>query len=279
MVKRPRISKDLKRNPEAPHVKRWIAFRKRKERPKATLSSTRGMPLTFARYKALMKYYEGSARKSLEGPRRDVIMDHAIIKEALKDSTVSRKMKDELFKIAVSTMPIRSTTISNTRAGFEIAKEITNDFGKTKGLEVFGFGVGYAQLLFFLKNFAGAKVKGIDLTHLSKEQTKSKRLGITHGKSVADPSIRKFGKFDVTYSIYVFETDIMNQDTAFEMFRNIAALTRKGGKSYHLIMLKNRVPFPKAEIEAMGEALGLRIDRWDTKSSAGLFIKLTKVKD
>ena len=56
--------------------------------------------------------------------------------------------------------------------------------------------------------------------------------------SADDPSLKKFGKFDVTYSINVFESDIIDRKTALGMLDNLAHLTRKEGKSYHFILFK-----------------------------------------
>lgn len=259
MVKGPnktqRFPTQLRRNPQALHVRNWHVFREKMGKPKAMLSPTRGEPLTLQRYSALIDDYKKRATKHHQQTRQGM-------------GPLERIMKRRLGE-----------TIATKRAGYTIANEIIKDFGGTKGLSVFGFGVGYGQLLFFLRNFMGAKVKGVELKDFSKKFTKGRRLGIEYGKSAGDASLTEHGKFDATYSINVFETDIIDKDTALDMLSNIAALTRKGGKSYHIISFEHHVPFPKEEIEVIGEALGLKIDKWEKTPNRELFIKFTKTND
>ena len=141
-------------------------------------------------------------------------------------------------------------------------------------MKVFGFGVGYGQLLFFLKNFMRAKVKGVELGYFSKDFTNQKRLGVIHGISADDPNLRRTGKFDVTYSIDLLQTDVLDKKTALGMLDNLARMTKKGGRSYHILVLENP-PVTREEIEARG----FKIDIWRKSPYGGLFIKLTKVRD
>ena len=238
----PKIPKQARRNPEAPHVKEYAKYREREAKPKAMLSSSRGMPLTLKRYEALMQDYTERAKSHLE--RQDVFAELTKAR-----GRITPQLKEfRGFREALG--PIYSATVSPHSSGYSIAREIVSDFGRTKGLRVFGFGAGYAQLLFFLKNFMGAKVKGVDLGTFSKRFTQSRKLRVMHGKSVADTSLRHFGKFDVTYSINVLEDDIIDRTNAIGMLDNMAHLTRKGGKSYHIVLFPDKVPLSKKEIEA-----------------------------
>ena len=59
------------------------------------------------------------------------------------------------------------------------------------------------------------------------------------------------------------------------MLDNMAAMTRKGGKSYHVIQSREKMPVSKEEIEARG----FRIDKIEEIPSGSTLIKLTKIRD
>ena len=145
-------------------------------------------------------------------------------------------------------------------------------------MHVFGFGVGYAQLSFFLKKFMGAKTKGVELHEYSQKFTRDKKLGIKHGVSAGDPSLRKMGKFDVTYSINVVQDEVLDSRTAQKTWDNVAHMTRKGGKSYHIFTSRNEALSMVSRKQL--EERGFRIDSWEELIGGGpFFIKLTKVRD
>ena len=270
-----RIPKHLKRKPDALHVKTWHDYRARKGRPKAKLPAQRGLPLTADRHYELMGDYHRRAEvdlgpKSSQATKRSFQVPFMMLE--MRDPK-QRELLEKVFHEKI--LPLAGATVSDASSSFRIASEIISDFKGTKGLRVFGFGVGYGQLLFFLKHFAGAKVRGVDLGHFSSELTKDKRLGVIHGKSVADESLRRLGKFDVTYSINTFEDDIINKETALGMLDNAASMTRKGGKSYHVLLFVGDVPVSRAEIEERG----FRIDSWEEPKYDLKFLKLTKIRD
>lgn len=243
-IKTKPIPKPQRRNPESQHVKTWTVYRKRKEKPKAKLTSER--KLTFPKYVSLMADYHRQAMSHLG----------------------SNKLRPQ--------KQFRAATISPFTLGFTIAREMVRDFGRTKGLKAFGYGVAYGQFLFFMKNFMKAKVKGVDLGDYSKTLTQQKKLGVKHLTDAANTSLRKQGKFDVTYSINLVETDIVDKPTALKILDNIAAMTKKGGKSYHIITSQGtEFAVSRAEIEARG----FRIDKWIPVEDLWTFVKLIKVKD
>ena len=171
--------------------------------------------------------------------------------------------------------PILGATVSHSGAGYPIVEQIVKDFGNRRGLNVFGFGVGYGQLLFFLKKHFNAKTKGVDLGTFSKSFTEAQKLGVIHGKSVDDPTLRKLGKFDITYSILVFESDILTRrENVRGMLDNMASMTRKGGKSYHLIGM-GHIPISDREIEARG----FKISNKTTLEGGNVLLTLTKIRD
>jgi len=148
-------------------VANWVKYSQRKRRLKTMLSRGKSEFLTRERHEALMRDYHERAAAAL--------------------------MKvDRVFGRA------SKVTVSEPFLDFKVAKEIANDFKRVKGLRVCGFGVGYGQLQFFLK-LMGAKTKGVELNNLLRPFTEKAGLDVTHNKSAADPSLREFGKFDVTY--------------------------------------------------------------------------------
>ena len=275
----PKIPLELRRNPEAPHVKAYALYRLRKGKPKATtdyanrpLPPSRGQPLSYVRYEALVKDYQARAEADLKHKRGladGVMFDYA--KRYLRGEAVP-----EFAEFERVTLPLRSATISTEGAGYAIANEIIKEFRRTRGLRVFGFGEGYGQLSFVLSKFMGIKVRGVDLGNFSSTLTKSKRLGIIHGKSVGDKSLRKLGKFDVTFSSWVFENDILQKkEDRLAMLDNMAEMTRKGGKSYHVIQSREKMPVSIEEVEARG----FKVDKIEESPSGSILIKLTKVRD
>lgn len=286
-----KIPAHLRRNPQAVHMQKWRAYREIKGNPKAVLPVGKRLPLTFDRYKALILDYVKKAEK--HGDKKaeyatkrfnelELSIEEAIAKN---DITTAEKLAKEL-----GGLPQDLGQHVSVSPGYRIAREIIADFKRTKGLRVFGFGVGYGQFLFFLKNFMGANVKGVDFGTFSRDFTRLKRLGVIHGTKADDYSLRRLGKFDVTYSIALFESDIIHKRReVLGMLDNLAAMTRKGGKSYHFILFENQVPVLRADIEARG----FRIDTWkklraihELKGKSTplgefnpFFIKLTKVTD
>jgi hypothetical protein len=273
------IAADLRRNPQAAHVKAWHAYRERRFAPKAVLPSSRGLHFTEERYDALIKNYRERADADSMNKTERAITRHETIRFLLNDPAqkLSLQQRLKLTKAALDCIPAIGSPVS-IGEGYLIAKEFISDFKRTKGKRVFAFGAGYGPLLFLLKNFMGAKVRGVDLQNAQKDFIKSKKLGMIHEKSVSDLSLRKLGKFDATYSIAVFERDILDRETALGMLDNMAAMTRKGGKSYHVVLFESKVPVSKEEVVSRG----FRIDKWQAlgeHEGSSLFIKLTKIAD
>jgi len=269
-----KIPKSARRKPGGEHVRKHHAYRERTGKPKATLSSSRGGPLTFERYLELMKDYSDRAFNDI-GFRKQIAAQNF----SAMNGVQSPKNEGQRMRAASSrdrAVQISKATVSPESTTYPIAKEIIKDFRRTKGLKVFGYGVGYGQLLFFLKNFMGAKTKGVDLGEFSKEMTKRKGLSVTHNKDAADPRLRKKGKFDVTYSVYLLEPGpLRDEEKAHRILDNMAEMTKKGGKSYH-VTLSSEPMFSKADAIKRG----FRVEEWRNLYSGGSkFIKLTKVRD
>ncbi len=165
-------------------------------------------------------------------------------------------------------------SVSPSFNNYPVVREIISDFKRTKGLRVFGFGVGYGNLLFFLKNYLKSKVAGVELFNHSKAFVNRKKLNIAFGKSVADSSLKNKGKFDVTYSINVFQSDVLSEREAIKMLENAASLTRKGGKSYHVLMHKDLLPI--THFEKILQRVGFKLD-FIKEERTFAFIKLTKI--
>ncbi len=287
-AKTKRIAKHLRRNPEAPHVKAWHAYREKKGKPKAKPKTGHGQPLTLERYKALIKDYQKRASDALYLKNKPADAEvnagttrlRRIIKKPHMSLTDFFKTSDRLKKVEENIrrkygLPSQSG-VSGPKLGYKIASEIITDFGRTKGLNVFGFGVGYAQLSFFLKKFMGAKTKGVEMYGYSQKFTRDKKLGIKHGINAGDPILKKMGKFDVTYSINTVQEGVIDRKTAQKTWDNLAYMTRKGGKSYHIFTSQNEalVMISRKELEKRG----FKIDSWE-ELGYHFFIKLTKVKD
>ena len=167
-----------------------------------------------------------------------------------------------------------TVNVSESRRSHMVASEMVADFPKLKGLKVFGFGVGYGPLMFFLKS-RGAKVRGVEIGVHSAELARMHGLEIIHGIDAADPILRKEGKFRITYSIDFMQKDVLGEGPrALAFLDNISAMTEKGGKSYH-ISLGSRayLPFPVEEIKARG----FRVEVKKTPGGYELF-KFTKVR-
>ncbi len=234
------IPKNQKRNPKAPHVQKWTAYRKRKGVPKAKPT---GETLP-ARYRGLIRNYENRATKHLEERERRM---------GVYDANDLRPM-----------------TIAGVE-GKVLIREIIKDFGRTKGLRVFNFGSGYGTELFFLRKYAKAKTRGVELLEYPSEVVKGKKLGIQFGKNATDPELRKQGEFDVTYSIAVLDKEAVSKNEAIGILENAFHMTRKGGISYHCINNPKSIRLTRSEIEK----IGFKIKKWTT-SSGVLLIKLSK---
>lgn len=266
-----RLPVGQKRNPSAPHVRQLIKHREKIGRPKAEKVLGEGGPFTLEQYGKFTDAYETAARRHREESLSEVSRQIRII------SFLMLSMHGEEHKKANGVLQrlMRRTTltVSDPSSGHMIASEILRDFKKTKGLKVFGFGIGYGQLLFFLRNFMKVKVRGVDSEDITRDFTKGRKLGIIYGKDVGDPSLRELGKFDVIYSINVLETDVIDKAKALEMLDNAAHLTRKGGRSYHIIV-NGEVPVTRKEIEARG----FKIEK-EEKIFTKVFLKLRKVRN
>lgn len=228
----PKIPKNQRRNPQAEHVQKYHAWREKKGKPKALLPSSRNQPLLddkVGRVWHLLKDYDAKAAKH-----------HGAVYEKLKKK---QSLNDAEHQDFLRTP--RAVGYAEIIAGL-----IIKDFKRTNGLKILEIGAGYGGILFFLKNFMKAKVKGIELGNLS-DFHKGKKLGIRYNTDAAYPSMREMGKFDITYSNFVFDIDIMNISKAGQIFENIAHLTRKGGKSYH-IMTKKFFDLLADKISALG---------------------------
>lgn len=207
-----------RRNPQSPQVKAWHSYRERKGRPKAKAGLSRGtrltpirfMELTYAYTREITAHNSKNLRVALEKIR--LLLNLIRIS---KDTEVIRAAKQATDDLRAES----NVTIQHFGTGQRFASEIIQDFKRTKGLRVFGFGVGYGQLLFFLKNFMGAKVKGVDLATAPEPFTKAKGLGVIHGKSGADISLRNLGKFKVTYSSELFDLAIIDRPTAVKILK------------------------------------------------------------
>lgn len=289
-AKTERVPVHLRRSPDALHVKAYTTYRVQKARPKAIVHPTRGVPLTFERYKILIADYQERAGLDLHAKTKPAEAEVAartirlqrIIDDPRKsvDSYLKAKRKRGMVETAIMKkhgLPLQPG-VSRPEDGYRIASEIIRDFGRTKGLHIFGFGVGYAQLSFFLKNFMGANTNGVELHEYSQKTTREKKLSIRHGVSAGDPSLRKMGKFDVTYSINLIQDGVIDFGTAQQIWGNIASITKKGGKSYHIFTSRNEALAMVSREEL--EKRGFRIDFWEelTKDYGPFFIKLTKVK-
>lgn len=269
------VPKQLRKSPQAEHVKAYAAYRLRQGKPKAILAER--APLTLKRYSALMEHYQSEAEEHKRQMKENTSAQFQTAHESLAIANKERRIVntkniDMLYKNLRQEL---LTTISPSASGHAIAREISGDFRRTKGLRVFGFGVGYGQLLFFLKKFMGAKVRGVDLEHFARNFTRGKGLNITYGVDAGDKSLGAFGKFDVTYSINLLETDIVDRESALRIIDNAANLTRKGGKSYHVILSPKLMPVSIEEIKARG----FRIDKMEPIMKTALLVKLTKIED
>ena len=270
-----KIAKGMKRNPQAPHVQAYSLWRQKKGKPKAVLDSSRGQPLTWLRYNDLMANYEGWAERHLLPQQSRARLSTAIASKFI-ERLKSNEEREELVRRVKKSEMVQNATLQSSFTGYKFANEIIKDFGHTKGLRAFGFGVGYGQLLFFLKNFMKAKVAGVDLGEYSKDLTKFKKLRVKHGVSASDESLKRLGKFDITYSSNFFGDDFVNnKKDALAILDNMSHLTKKGGKSYHYIGAAGEVPVTRQEVEATG----FRIDKWDRGREGALFLKLTKIRE
>ncbi len=258
-----RIPLELRRNPQAEHVKKHIQYRAKKGKPKAGISSGRGEKLAQYRFNRLGQDYRDLAEKDLDLKARPNRLQY----EVLRMSPIWSQIPEIHQKRLKSSV---SATVSHLSTIFPVAEQIATDFNRTQGLKVFGFGVGHAPLLFVLKKFMGVKTRGVDVQDYGKEFTTKNRLGVIHNKDVADPSLRKLGTFDVTYSTFVLQNDLLDRETALGMLDNARHMTRPGGRSYH--MVDGSLPVTDKEILAKG----FRID--DKKDIRGVtFLKLTRV--
>ncbi|MBI5553885.1 MAG: class I SAM-dependent methyltransferase [Candidatus Diapherotrites archaeon] len=223
-----------------------------------------------------MKDYEASAQAHLKPQQRKAEETIQSLLQLLREPGLSRKEINDIERSIAIHRPLMHATVSNDFEGHRIVREIAQDFHRTAGLRVFGFGAGYGQVLFFLKNFMKAKVRGVDLGKYSREMTQKKKLGVIHEREVNSAELLRLGKFDVTYSMKVFETGVLtNKIDAIGMMNVAARITKKGGKSYHLIQTTGRVPLTRKEIEERG----FRIDQWENDEDGYIFIKLTKISD
>ena len=246
--------------------------RGRRKRPRPRASTGKAPSLTLAKYKKLVGDYDALAMADLNSKQAKADTQWARTVSLVESGHMA---KADGIEVLTRLKPIMSATVSSPEAGHRIARQIISDFGQTKGLRVFGFGVGYGSLLFFLKNFGKAKTAGVDLGPFAQEFTKARRLGIEYGKSVSDPSLAHKGKFDVTYSILVFESAILpTAKDAVGMLKNMAALTKKGGKSYHVVQF-GHLPLSEKNIEAAG----FKITEKSWIDGTNMFLSLTKTSD
>src|SRR3989344_212818 len=264
-----KIPANLRRNPQAGHVKAWGEYRLRKGRPKAVVKPGRKLPLTFERYEQLMEAYGRKISAQAERLDRKSERHLRMLLSLLGTAKTIEELEGIERMIKLTHRDALGSVVGHVVTNFEITEEIITDFGRTRGLKVFGFGVGFAPTLFFLRNFMRAKTRGIDIGYFSKELTKDKRLGVIHGADATNPEIRKIGKFDVTYSIGFLDPQVLEKEDALKALANAAAMTRKGGKSYHIVYLSNDIS--KRDIEK----LGFKIDKWEENG----LIKLTKIRD
>ncbi|MDO8537442.1 MAG: class I SAM-dependent methyltransferase [archaeon] len=248
-----RIEKNLRRNPQAPHVQKYHQWREKKGKPKAILASSRNQP--FSEYRVL---------KLLED--QDIQSDNHLIEK------MSKMVIRPGFITEVQRQDLIRTNLEAANA-YNIAMKIVKDFKHTRGLKVLGIGVGYGQILFLLKHFMKAKVSGIELGDLS-DFHKRKKLGIKYNTDAAHPSIRGMGKFDVIYSSFVFDYYITDLRKAYQIFENMEYLTRQGGKNYHIIERRFFQDFQPL-IKDLGFS-NIAIENYDRDS---VLVTMTKIRD
>lgn len=117
-----------------------------------------------------------------------------------------------------------------------------------------------------------ANVAGVDLNKNPRRITQSNGLGIRHGVSWSDPSIRRIGAVnDVTYSMNVLDCSAITRESALEMIESASKLTRKGGLSYHCILAVHALPVSRADFEKQG----FKVLKWES-SDGRFFLKLKK---
>lgn len=228
-------------------------------------------PLTARTYNQLVTKYHSEVEKDFK-PKRDLAVNSYRLLLGLtprtdREADIIREKMDAL-------KPLIGATISHPLLSFPLVSSIARDFGRTKGLRVFGFGVGYAPELYFLKNHMGASVGGVDLGYHAHELTSKYHLNIIHGRDGADPTLAvQAGPHDVTYSMNLLDPAIISVRTSLGILDNIAKMTRKGGRSYHYVsvgpMVVDRRDF---------EQRGFKIDEW-LKEKSSILVKLTKVRD
>jgi len=271
-----KIPKSNRQDPSQTHVKSWSSFREKMNRPKAKLASSKAEPLSLERYEKLMEHYDKQATEHLKRPQEKAYAFLSLA-PSLRSEAKTLEEREAITDKVRELAPLIGATTQRAKVGHKIVSEIISDFRRTKGLKVFGFGVGYGQLLFFLKKHMDAKVAGVDLAAYSQELTREKKLGVLHGTNASSESLKRLGKFDVTYSSNLFGSAILpSRQDAMAVFDNIAHLTRNGGKSYHYTFNAGRIPLTREEIESKG----FRIDKWETTDKGNeIFLKLTKIRD
>lgn len=255
-----KIPKGQRRNPQSSHVQAHHAYREKNFKPKARTKTNYRDPLTLRQYHQLMWDYERRAQQHLDEKQR-----------------VADNQREKLEKAWDYDRAVASATVSSWDLGYSIVKEIISHFKHTKGLRVFGFGAGYGQVLFFLRNFAGARVQGADLGNYMREITRGKKLGIHYKTDAANSLLQKHGQFDVTYSINLIEWDVIqSKKKAMQILANASAMTRLGGKSYHLVT-RDDLNLTEKDFESTGFRLDGKEKIGDSNFSHTLF-KLTKIR-
>ena len=174
------------------------------------------------------------------------------------------------------------TTVSYPITTSRIVGEIKKDFKGKGSLSAFGFGVGYGTLLHSMKHdkqlrrmFRG-RVRGVEMQTAPAEITKEHNLRIHHGIKAEDLGFFSkigFKPVRVTYSIDFLNSEVIGYEPKVldAIAANIAKMTAKGGKSYHIVGSKHTALTPK-----IFERHGLKVEKWERTKEGVLFIKLSK---
>ncbi len=170
-----------------------------------------------------------------------------------------------------SSFYIFGATVSTYVFGYRLFSEITTDFENPSNLHIFGFGVGYGQLLYAMKRQFGSKVGGVDASNYSESLTSEEQLGVMHDTDFTKPLPVTIAA-DVTYSINVLDPAIIGYEDGRKLLDNLALTTKRGGKSYHV----SSVNSPPIRMEDAA-ARGFRIDHWEKDEFQLFFVKMTKI--
>ncbi len=168
-----------------------------------------------------------------------------------------------------------------------LAKQVLQEFRdrikKGERISVFDFGAGHGTLLLWAKERLGAKTGGAEIDEYLHRFSETQKLGVKRMNS-ANPELRRQGKQDLTFSLNFLEDIIIGDRKKIEAtMDNIAEMTKKGGKSIHVLTTfgaNGNLAVSKKDFEKRG----FRIDYWgiagNTPQTKYVFlIKATKIKD